>query len=117
MAVETREFDAARYLDNEEAIAAYLADATESGDAAEIAHALGVVARAKGMTDLSKQTGLSRQTLYKALSGEGNPELGTISKVADALGYRLSLVPKRRPMPRLRAPCVLLDAQRTLYLL
>ena len=94
MAVETREFDAARYLDNEEAIAAYLADATESGDAAEIARALGVVARAKGMTDLSKQTGLSRQTLYKALSGEGNPELGTISKVADALGYRLSLVAK-----------------------
>jgi probable addiction module antidote protein len=90
----TREYDAARYLDSEEAIAAYIADATASGDANELAHALGVVARAKGMSDLSRQTGLSRQTLYKALSGESNPELGTIAKVADALGYRLSLVAK-----------------------
>ncbi len=94
MPVEIREFDAANYLDSEEAIAAYLADAAESGEANELAHALGVVARARGMSDLSRETGLSRQTLYKALSGEGNPELATIAKVADALGYRLSLVIK-----------------------
>ncbi len=94
MPLSTREFDAARYLDSEEAISAYIADATETGDAGEIAHALGVVARAKGMSDLSRQTGLSRQTLYKALSGESNPEFGTIAKVADALGYKLSLVAK-----------------------
>lgn len=72
MPLATREYDATRYLDSEEAIAAYIADATASGDANELAHALGVVARAKGMSDLSRQTGLSRQTLYKALSGESN---------------------------------------------
>lgn len=94
MPLLTRDYDAACYLDSDEALAAYIADATESGDAQELAHALGVVARAKGMTDLSRQTGLPRQTLYKALSGEGNPELATIAKVADALGYRLSLVAK-----------------------
>ena len=94
MPLVTRDYDAARYLDSDEALAAYIADATESGDAQELAHALGVVARAKGMTDLSRQTGLPRQTLYKALSGDGNPELATIAKVADALGYRLSLVAK-----------------------
>ncbi len=94
MPLVTREYDAARYLDSEEAFAAYIADAAESGDAQELAHALGVVARAKGMSDLSRQTGLTRQTLYKALSGEGNPEFATIAKVADALGYRLSLVAK-----------------------
>ncbi|EHH07340.1 MULTISPECIES: addiction module antidote protein [Agrobacterium] len=94
MPLVTRDYDAARYLDSDESLAAYIADATESGDAQELAHALGVVARAKGMTDLSRQTGLPRQTLYKALSGEGNPELATIAKVADALGYRLSLVAK-----------------------
>ena len=94
MPLVTRDYDAARYLDSDEALAAYIADATEIGEAQELAHALGVVARAKGMTDLSRQTGLPRQTLYKALSGEGNPELATIAKVADALGYRLSLVAK-----------------------
>ncbi|MCJ2875485.1 UNVERIFIED_ORG: putative addiction module antidote protein [Rhizobium sp. SORGH_AS260] len=94
MPLVTRDYDAARYLDSDEALDAYIADATERGDAQELAHALGVVARAKGMTDLSRQTGLPRQTLYKALSGEGNPELATIAKVADALGYRLSLVAK-----------------------
>jgi len=94
MPLVTRDYDAARYLDSDEALEAYIADATESGDAQELAHALGVVARAKRMTDLSRQTGLPRQTLYKALSGEGNPELATIAKVADALGYRLSLVAK-----------------------
>lgn len=97
MPVQSREFDAANYLDSEEAIAAYLADATESGEARQLALALGVVARARGMSDLSRQTGLPRQTLYKALSGEGNPELGTIAKVADALGYRLSLIAKEQP--------------------
>jgi len=94
MPLVTRDYDAARYLDSDEALAAYIADATENGDPQELAHALGVVARAKGITDLSRQTGLPRQTLYKALSGEGNPELATIAKVADALGYKLSLVAK-----------------------
>lgn len=94
MPVATREYDSARYLDSEEAIAEYIAAASESGDPHELALALGVIAKARGMSDLSRQTGLTRQALYKALSGEGNPELGTIAKVADALGYRLSLVAK-----------------------
>ena len=96
MALKTRPFDAARYLDTDEAIEEYLAAACEGGSAAEIAHALGVVARARGMSDLSRRTGLTRQALYKALSGEGNPELATIAKVAEALGLRLSFVPAPR---------------------
>lgn len=61
------------------------------GQADQQANALGVVARARGITDLARRTGLTRQALYKALSGEGNPELGTIAKVAQALGFRLAL--------------------------
>lgn len=94
MALKTREYDSSRYLSSDEAIEEYLADAAETGNPQEIAHALGVVARARGFADLSRETGLTRQALYKALSGEGNPELATIAKVADALGFRLSLVAK-----------------------
>lgn len=90
MALETMPFDAAEYLDSPEAIAAFLEDAFESEDAGFIAHAFGVVARAKGMSKLADDTGLSRQALYKALSGDGNPEFGTILKVAHALGIRLT---------------------------
>ncbi|MCM2395809.1 putative addiction module antidote protein [Rhizobium sp. S95] len=94
MPLVTREYDSARYLENDEAIAEYIAAASESGDPHELAMALGVVAKARGVTDLARQTGLTRQALYKALNGDGNPELGTIAKVADALGFKLSLVPK-----------------------
>ncbi len=94
-----REFDPARYLTSEEAIAEYVLAASESGDVNEMAHALGVVARARGVTDLSRQTGLSRQAIYKALSGEGNPELATIASLADALGFRLTLVAKGSALP------------------
>ena len=66
----------------------------ETGDdAAFIAAALGDIARAKGMTQLTKDTGLGRESLYKALSGEGNPSLGTILKVMHALGLKLQAVP------------------------
>ncbi|MFY7853925.1 MAG: addiction module antidote protein, partial [Brevundimonas sp.] len=73
-----------------EAIEEYLIDAFESEDAAVITHALGVVARARGMSQLAAETGLSRQALYKALTSEGNPEFATVMKVANALGFRLS---------------------------
>lgn len=96
MTLETRPYDSAEYLDSEEAIAEYLAATCEDGSPQEIAHALGVVARARGVTDLARRTGLSRQALYKALSGEGNPEFATVAKVAEALGFRLSLVPAGR---------------------
>ncbi len=92
MALKTRIFDPAHYLTTEESQDEYLQVTCEDGTPAEIAHALGVVARARGITDLARKTGLTRQALYKALSGEGNPEMATIAKVAEALGYRISLV-------------------------
>lgn len=97
MTLETRVFDPATYLDGPEAIAAYLEGAFADGDPAEITDALGVVARARGMSALAEETGLSRQALYKALSGEGNPEFATVLKVMQALGLRLH--PERIPEP------------------
>lgn len=94
MPLETFEYDSTEFLGSEEAIAEYLLAASEDGDANHIARALGVVARARGMSDLSRNTGLTRPALYRALSGDGNPEFGTIAKVAEALGYRLNLVLK-----------------------
>lgn len=89
----TRPFDPAAYLEDEVSVAAYLADALDTGDEAFIADALGVVARAKGMTDLARKAGLSREHLYRALSKSGNPELSTLLKVFGALGLRLTTVP------------------------
>lgn len=91
MALETTRFDIAEYLDSSEAIAAYLDAVFEDGDPAEIRRALGHVARAKGMTALSKDTGISREALYKALSEKGNPTLDTLLRVTKALGVRLGM--------------------------
>lgn len=88
-----RKFDPARYLDSDDMIEEYLLAACEGGDASHIARALGDVARARGISELARKTGLTRQALYKALSGEGNPELATITKVAEALGLQLTIVP------------------------
>jgi probable addiction module antidote protein len=93
MAIETRPFDPAEYLDTPEGIHAYLEDAFAGGDPSEITDALGVVARAVGMSSLAHRTGITRPALYKALSREGNPEFATIMKVAEALGFKLSPVP------------------------
>ncbi|MDP2135126.1 MAG: putative addiction module antidote protein [Sulfuritalea sp.] len=71
----------------------YLEARLEDGDAALIAHALGVIAKARGVTQLARDTGLSRASLYKALSGEGNPEFATIMKVVKALGFQLHASP------------------------
>jgi probable addiction module antidote protein len=87
---ETTVFDAADYLDDAEAIAIYLEDAFATEDSAYIAHALGTVARARGMTEVSRKTGLSRESLYKALSAEGNPEFATILKVMSALDLKIT---------------------------
>lgn len=91
MTVKTSRFDPAEHLQTPEDIAAFLEAAIEEDgdDAAFIARALGVAARAKGMSDLAKETGLDRASLYKALSEEGNPTFDTILKVAKALGVRL----------------------------
>jgi len=85
----TKKWDAAEHLESEEDIVAYLEAALEDGDAAVVAAALGDIARAKGMSDIARETGLGRESLYKALSAEGNPALSTILKVVKALGLRL----------------------------
>ena len=87
--IKTTVFDAANYLDDAEAIAIYLEDAFATEDSAYITHALGTIARAKGMTEVSRKSGLSRESLYKALSAEGNPEFATILKVMSALDLKI----------------------------
>lgn len=102
MAIKTTPFDAAEYLDSDEAIAAYLDEALESADPAHIAHALGVVARAKGMTEIARGAGVSREHLYRALKETGNPELATVVRVLQALGLRLSTQPITKGKPKQR---------------
>ena len=89
--VKLRKWDSAEYLKTDEDMAHYLdACLEEAGDdAAFIAKALGNIARDKGMTQLARDTGLGRESLYKALSGEGNPSFSTILKVMSALGLKL----------------------------
>ena len=89
--VKTLPWRSEDHLENIEDIAAYLEAVFEDGDAELITHALGVVARSKGMTELSRRTGLGRQNLYKALSPEGRPEFSTVLKVVRALGLKLSV--------------------------
>jgi probable addiction module antidote protein len=85
----TRPWDPAEYLETDEDMAAYLEAALQEGDAALVAAALGDIARAKGITQIARETGLGRESLYKALSAEGNPEFATVLKVVRALGLRL----------------------------
>ena len=85
----TTVWDPAEHLETEEDVAAYLEAALEEGDSALITAALGDIARAKGMTQVARQAGLGRESLYKALSSSGNPEFSTILKVIQALGLRL----------------------------
>lgn len=82
-------FDAAQHLKANQEMAVYLDEMLSENDPAMITHALGVIARAKGMTQLAKETGVSREGLYKALSSDGNPEFSTVLKVIKALGLTL----------------------------
>ena len=91
MALKTTVYNTSDTLDSEEAIVAYLQVAFEEGDAADIRAALSNVARARGMTGLSKETGLAREALYKALGKDGNPTLDTLLAVTRALGVKLSV--------------------------
>ena len=88
---ELPKFDAAELLNSAEAIGYFLEEAFETDDPQFIAQALGVVARAKGMTEVAKKTGLTRESLYKALSTEGNPEFATVLKVLGALNLRFAV--------------------------
>lgn len=85
-------YDSADYLKTEEDITAYMEAVMEEGgdDPAFVAHALGAVARARNMSQLARDTGMTREGLYKALSGQGNPSFATVMKVAQALGLKLS---------------------------
>jgi probable addiction module antidote protein len=91
MPVETTRWDASEHLDDDEAIAAYLEAVFEDGDPALITAALGDVAKARGMTEIARKAGLSRESLYRALSKEGNPEFATVLRVVRALGLAVSV--------------------------
>jgi probable addiction module antidote protein len=88
---KTIPWDSAEYLKTDEDIANYLEAVFEDGDPALISHALGDVARAKGMSRIAQAAGLGRESLYKALSPEGNPEFATVLKVLRALGLKLKV--------------------------
>jgi probable addiction module antidote protein len=90
MALKTIPFDEAKYLSTPEAQAELLADAFESGDPGYIANALGIIARARGMTQVARDAGVTREALYKALSADGDPRLSTLLGVTKALGFRLA---------------------------
>jgi probable addiction module antidote protein len=90
MAEKLTTYDPAEDLGSEEAIAVFVAEAFETNDAGYIAHALGVVARAKGMAQIAGLTGLSREQLYRTFSERGNPTLKTILAVMNALGLELT---------------------------
>ena len=86
---KTRPYDAAEYLETPEDMAAYLEAALEDGNPAVVTQALGTIARARGMSRIARETGLGRESLYKALSPGGNPEFATVLKVVWALGLKL----------------------------
>lgn len=90
---QLHDFDAADFLDTEEEIAEYLSLVLKTGDPAHIAHALGVAARARGMSKVAETSGVSREMLYRSLSSEGNPTLRTMLAILPALGIRLSAAP------------------------
>lgn len=90
---ELTTFDPAEMLTSDDAIAVFVADAFETEDAGYIAHALGIVAKAKGMAQLATETGLSREQLYRSLGDNGNPTLRTLLSVTKALGISLTTKP------------------------
>ncbi|KYZ85092.1 addiction module antitoxin [Alcanivorax sp. KX64203] len=87
-------YDPAEDLGSPTAIATFMAEAFATGDAGYIAHALGVVARAKGMTEIARQTGLSREQLYRSFSQQGNPTLKTTLAMMRALGIDMTVKPR-----------------------
>lgn len=91
MTIELTRFDAGTYLTQPEDQAQLLEAAVESGNPHIVARAIGIVARAHGMTELARETGMKRQQLYRALGPEGNPTLETMLKVLPALGLRMRI--------------------------
>lgn len=93
--LETKPFDTAEHLRTDEDVAAYLEAAFEDGDPALVVHALGVIARTRGMTKLARETGIGRQSLYVALSEGGNPTLANFMAITKALGLAVRVEPIR----------------------
>ena len=93
MPLETTKWDTAEILDSPEMIASYIEAVMEDADPALITLALGNIARSKGMTEIAKKTGITREGLYKALSAEGDPKLTTFLGVLKSLGLRLTVKP------------------------
>ena len=99
--LKTTKFDAADYLDTAERQAVYISAALETGDAAFVRDAVGIVARARGMSEVARAAGLNRESLYKALGEAGNPEFSTMLGVMRALGLELTARPiKSKPVRR-----------------
>jgi len=92
MTTKIRSFDVAEYLESDNDIREFLEEAAASGNASDFVHALNIAARAKGMSEVARQSGVTRASLYKSLSGEGNPRFETISKIVEALGCKLAVV-------------------------
>ena len=95
--IATEPFDPAEFLTTDEAIVAYLEDALEEGDPAAMLEAIGVVARVRGMSKIARDTALGRESLYKSLSADGNPEFRTVLSVLKALGASVSVEAIREP--------------------
>lgn len=93
-------FDASEFLDNEEVIAKYLAVALEDPDPRAFLAAVADVARARGMADVATRSGLGRESLYKSLRPGAKPRFDTVCRILDALGVRLELAPRRRPLTK-----------------
>ena len=94
--IKTSPYDSAQVLDSKDAISAYLKEALETNDPAFIANALGTIARVRGMSRIARKAGLSRESLYKALSADGNPAFGTVIKVMQALDLKFSILAQPR---------------------
>ena len=97
--IKKRPFDMANHLTSEEDVSEYLRQVLEDGDPVELGAALGDIARARGMTQLARDTGLSRESLYKSLSGERAPNSDTLFKVIKALGFQLTLASAAPTVP------------------
>ncbi|WP_282611272.1 addiction module antidote protein [Pelagibius sp. Alg239-R121] len=91
MTEKLTKFDAAEYLETDEDIALFLSEALKTGDSAYINRTIGTIARARGMTDIARQSGIKREALYKALSENGNPQFTTVHAVIKALGFNLTV--------------------------
>jgi probable addiction module antidote protein len=91
--METSRFEIADYLDNKEMIAEYLNTVLEEGNHTDVINAIGHIAKAIGMTKIAEETGLSRPSLYKALSDGAKPQFGTIMKVLKAIGGQIQVNP------------------------